>query len=207
MIVPNYLLVQWIEPKKNLIPQYNAVTGSIVGEVGSEEVDYAEVHQYARAKGGPALRKMTFHERGRMLKALALHLNDIKKKYYPISYWTGATKSDSWVDIDGGIGTLFAYASLRRKFPNQPYYIDGDTVALSKEGTFIGQHIMVPKKGVAVHINAFNFPIWGMLEKIAVNLLAGVPAVVKPSEITSFLTQAMVRVSSILEYCQKVPCN
>jgi len=193
MTVPNYLLGEWVKPKKNLIPQYNAITGELVGKVGSAEIDYAEVHQYGRAVGGPALRKMTFHERGRMLKALALHLNGIRKKYYPISYWTGATKSDSWVDIDGGIGTLFAYASLRRKFPNQTYFIDGDTVPLSKEGTFIGQHIMVPKKGVAVHINAFNFPIWGMLEKISVNLLAGVPAVVKPSEITSFLTQAMVK--------------
>jgi oxepin-CoA hydrolase/3-oxo-5,6-dehydrosuberyl-CoA semialdehyde dehydrogenase len=128
-----------------------------------------------------------------MLKKLALFLQKKRKQYYPISYLSGATKTDSWIDIDGGIGTLFAYASLRKKFPNQPYFVDGEMVGLSKEGTFVGHHIMVPKAGVAVHINAFNFPIWGMLEKLAVNLLAGMPAIVKPAEQTSYLTQAMVQ--------------
>ena len=193
MRIPNYVLGEWKDPSVNLIPQFNAVTGELVGEVGSEGLDFAEVHAYGRKVGGPALRKMTFQERGRMIKALALHLHSIRKKYYPVSFWTGATKSDSWVDIDGGIGTLFAYASLRKKFSNQSYFVDGETVGLSKGGTFVGQHIMVPKEGVAIHINAFNFPIWGMLEKISVNLLAGVPAVVKASEVTSFLTQAMVK--------------
>lgn len=193
MKIPNYVLGHWKMPEKNLIPQFNAVTGELVGEVGSENIDFASVHEYGRSKGSQALRKMTFHERGRMLKALALHLNGLKKSYYPLSYYTGATKSDSWVDIDGGIGTLFSYASLRKKFPNETYYIDGDTVGLSKGGTFVGQHIMVPKQGVAIHINAFNFPIWGMLEKISVNLLAGMASVVKASEVTSFLTQAMVK--------------
>jgi oxepin-CoA hydrolase/3-oxo-5,6-dehydrosuberyl-CoA semialdehyde dehydrogenase len=136
---------------------------------------------------------MTFQERGRMLKALALFLMERKAKYYEVSAWTGATKVDSWIDIEGGIGNLFANASLRRQFPDLPYYVDGVAAPLSKNGTFIGHHIMVPKEGVAVHINAFNFPIWGMLEKIAVNLMAGVPAVVKPSEFTSFLTEVMVR--------------
>ena len=136
---------------------------------------------------------MTFQERGLMLKKLALFLLDRKEKYYEVSYWTGATKVDSWIDIEGGIGNLFANASLRRKFGDQPFAIDGDMVALSKGGTFIGHHILVPKHGVAVHINAFNFPIWGMLEKIAVNLLAGVPAVVKPASITCYLTEVMVR--------------
>lgn len=116
-----------------------------------------------------------------------------KSLYYPISYMTGATKNDSWVDIDGGIGTLFAYASLRKKFPNQKFYVDGDPVSLSKSNTFIGHHIMVPKEGVAIHINAFNFPIWGMLEKISVNLLAGVPAIIKPATVTSFLTEAVFK--------------
>lgn len=128
-----------------------------------------------------------------MLKALALHLLTLKKKYYEVSAWTGATKVDSWIDIEGGIGNLFANASLRRQFPDLPYYVDGSAAPLSKEGTFIGHHIMVPKQGIAVHINAFNFPIWGMLEKIAVNLMAGVPTVVKPSEYTCFLTEVMVR--------------
>jgi oxepin-CoA hydrolase/3-oxo-5,6-dehydrosuberyl-CoA semialdehyde dehydrogenase len=128
-----------------------------------------------------------------MLKSLALHLFGIKDKYYPVSYLTGATKVDSWIDIEGGIGNLFANASLRRKFQDQPYFVEGETVGLSKEGTFVGHHILVPKEGVAIHINAFNFPIWGMLEKIAVNLMAGVPAIVKPATITSFLTEAMVK--------------
>jgi oxepin-CoA hydrolase/3-oxo-5,6-dehydrosuberyl-CoA semialdehyde dehydrogenase len=143
--------------------------------------------------GGNPLRKMTFQERGRMLKALAMHLLERKERYYAVSAMTGATRIDSWIDIEGGIGNLFANASLRRQFPDLPYYVDGVAAPLSKNGTFIGHHIMLPKQGVAVHINAFNFPIWGMLEKIAVNLLAGVPAVVKPSEYTSFLTEVVVR--------------
>lgn len=193
MNLHNYILGEWMPHDGEGLPQYNAVTGELIATCSSEGLDFAAIMDYGRRVGGPALRKMTFPERGRMLKALALHLTDIKKKYYDISYWTGATKADSWVDIDGGIGTLFAYASLRRKFPDSPFYVDGEAARLSKEGTFIGQHIMVPKQGVAIHINAFNFPIWGMLEKISVNLLAGVPAVVKPSELTSFLTEAMVR--------------
>jgi oxepin-CoA hydrolase/3-oxo-5,6-dehydrosuberyl-CoA semialdehyde dehydrogenase len=193
MIIPNYISGQWTDHSDDGLPQYNAVTGELIGTANAKPVDYAAMMDYARQTGGPALAKMTFHERGRMLKALALHLHGIRKKYYPLSYQTGATKADSWVDIDGGIGTLFAYASLRKRFPNESYYIDGETVGLSKGGTFVGHHIMVPKPGVAVHINAFNFPIWGMLEKVSVNLLAGVPAIVKASELTSFLTQAMVQ--------------
>ncbi len=189
----NYAMGRWVPYDDQSIPQYHAITGKLVATVGSRGVDFGAMADYARRTGGPALRKMSFQSRGRMLKALALHLTAIKDKYYPISYWTGATKADSWVDIDGGIGTLFAYASLRRKFPDEPYFVDGEAAKLSKEGTFIGHHIMVPKQGVAIHINAFNFPIWGMLEKISVNLLAGMPAIVKSSEITSFLTEAMVR--------------
>ena len=136
---------------------------------------------------------MTFQERGRMLKALAFHLLEKKKNYYTVSAWSGATKVDSWIDIEGGIGNLFANASLRRQFPDLPYNVDGVAAPLSKEGSFIGHHIQVPKRGVAIHINAFNFPIWGMLEKIAVNLMAGVPAIVKPSEYTCYLTEVMVR--------------
>jgi len=193
MNLHNYILGNWTPHEGEGLPQYNAVTGELIATCSSEGLDFEAIMDYGRRVGGPALRKMTFPERGLMLKALALHLTDIKKKYYDISYWTGATKADSWVDIDGGIGTLFAYASLRRQFPDSPFYVDGEAARLSKEGTFIGHHIMVPKQGVAIHINAFNFPIWGMLEKISVNLLAGVPAVVKPSELTSFLTEAMVR--------------
>ncbi len=188
----NYVLGQWIDGQGVETPLFNALTGAQIGEASSAGLDFADVLTYARQKGY-ALRKMTFQERGRMLKALALFLMERKAKYYEISALTGATKVDSWIDIEGGIGNLFANASLRRQFPDLPYYVDGVAAPLSKNGTFIGHHIMVPKEGVAVHINAFNFPIWGMLEKIAVNLMAGVPAVVKPSEYTCFLTEVMVR--------------
>ena len=190
--IPNYILGKWVEHEGAGIPQYNAITGEQISTVGSEGLDYSAMADYARRVGNPALRKMTFQERGQMIKALAMYLFELRKKYYPLSSLTGATKTDSWIDIDGGIGTLFAYASLRKKFPNQPFYIDGELAPLSKEGTFAGHHIMVPKRGVAIHINAFNFPIWGMLEKISVNLLAGMPAIVKPAEQTSYLTQLMV---------------
>jgi oxepin-CoA hydrolase/3-oxo-5,6-dehydrosuberyl-CoA semialdehyde dehydrogenase len=190
---PNFILGKWIKPKKEDLLQINAVNSEIISTCSSKEVDFKAVLKYGRETGGPSLRKMTFNERGRMIKSLALYLHGIRKKYYPISYMSGATKVDSWIDIDGGIGNLFAYASLRKKFPNETFYTEGEAAGLSKGGTFIGHHVMVPKQGVAVHINAFNFPIWGMLEKIAVNLLAGMPAVVKPSEVTSFLTYEMVK--------------
>ena len=188
----NYVLGQWIDGQGVETPLFHAITGQELGSVSSAGIDFAEVLAYGR-KNGHALRKMTFQERGRMLKALALYLMERKEKYYQVSAQTGATKIDSWIDIEGGIGNLFANASLRKQFPDLPYYVDGSAAPLSKNGSFIGHHIMVPKEGVAVHINAFNFPIWGMLEKIAVNLMAGVPAVVKPSEYTSFLTEVMVR--------------
>lgn len=189
----NYVLGKWVDGDGIETNLYNAITGDVIGGASSAGLDYAEILEYGRRTGGSALRKMTFQERGRMLKALALHLLTKKEKYYQVSAWTGATKVDSWIDIEGGIGNLFANASLRRQFPDLPYYVDGVAAPLSKNGSFIGHHIMVPKQGVAVHINAFNFPIWGMLEKIAVNLMAGVPAVVKPSEYTCFLTEVMVR--------------
>ncbi|MFN4254306.1 MAG: phenylacetic acid degradation bifunctional protein PaaZ [Saprospiraceae bacterium] len=189
----NYALGQWLPGLGDGIPQFHAITGELLHTASSDGLDYAAMFDFARKTGGSALRKMTFHERGRMLKALAFYLLERKEKYYAVSFQTGATRADSWVDIEGGIGNLFAYSSLRRKFPDEPYHVDGEFARLSKENTFIGHHIMVPKRGVAVHINAFNFPIWGMLEKIAVNLLAGVPAIVKASEQTSFLTEIMVR--------------
>ena len=192
MKLKNYAEGHWQEHKGEGIAQYHAVTGAFISTASSEGLDYEAMADYARRVGGKSLREMTFYERGYMLKKLALYLNEIKKKYYAISYQTGATKSDSWIDIDGGIGTLFTYASLRRQMGNQRFYVEGDTAKISTNGTFVGQHIMSPKQGVVVHINAFNFPIWGMLEKLSANLLAGVPAIVKPSEMTSFLTQAMV---------------
>jgi oxepin-CoA hydrolase/3-oxo-5,6-dehydrosuberyl-CoA semialdehyde dehydrogenase len=193
MNLHNFILGQWMPHEGAGIPQLDAVTGQLICTSGSEGIDFSVVADYGRTMGGPQLGKMSFQERGRMLKALALYLNALKEKYYPLSYRTGATRADSWIDIDGGIGTLFAYASLRRKLPDTPWYVDGEHAGLSREGTFIGQHLMMPKRGVAIHINAFNFPIWGMLEKLSVNLLAGMPAIVKPSEMTSFLTEAVVR--------------
>ena len=190
--IKSYICGEWKNGEGVETEVFNAITGEQIGGVSSKGFDFAEILNYGRTVGGKKLRKMTFHERGNMLKALALYLLQNKKRYYEVSAWTGATKGDSWVDIEGGIGNLFANASLRRQFPNLPYYIDGEPAMLSKNGTFIGHHIMVPKEGVAVHINAFNFPVWGMLEKIAVNLIAGVPAVVKPSSVTSYLTQVVV---------------
>lgn len=189
----SYILGKWTDGEGVETRLYNAITGEQFGETSSAGFDYAAILDYGRRTGGAKLRKMTFQERGRMLKALALHLMTLKAKYYQVSALSGATKVDSWIDIEGGIGNVFANASLRRQFPDLPYYVDGAMAPLSKNGTFIGHHIMTPKQGVAIHINAFNFPIWGMLEKIAVNLMAGVPAVVKPSEYTCYLTEVMVR--------------
>ena len=189
----NYILGDWMNGDGVETQLFHAVTNAELGSVSSAGIDYEQVLDYGRRTGGRALRKMTFQERGRMLKALALFLMERKERYYEVSSWTGATKVDSWIDIEGGIGNLFANASLRKQFPDLPYYVDGTAAPLSKNGTFIGHHIMVPKEGVAVHINAFNFPVWGMLEKIAVNLMAGVPALVKPSEYTCYLTEVVVR--------------
>jgi oxepin-CoA hydrolase/3-oxo-5,6-dehydrosuberyl-CoA semialdehyde dehydrogenase len=193
MQLKNYALGQWTAGTEQGQPLYNAITGEEIATASSKGLDFAEMMNYARKRGGPALRKMTFQERGRMLKALALHLQEKKEQFYKLSWATGATRNDSWVDIEGGIGNLFSYASLRRQFPDETFCYDGDVAKLSKGGTFIGHHICVPKEGVAIHINAFNFPVWGMLEKIAVNLLAGVPAIVKPATVTSFLTEAVVK--------------
>ena len=192
MEVKNYILGEWIAGKGIEIEHQNAITGEIISSCSSADLDYEAILNYGRKIGSSALRKMTFQQRGEMIKSLALHLHKKKEIFYELSKATGATRIDSWIDIEGGIGNLFANASLRRQFPDLPYHVDGQAAPLSKNGTFIGHHIMVPKKGVAVHINAFNFPIWGMLEKIAVNMMAGVASVVKPSEYTSYLTALMV---------------
>ncbi len=193
MKLGNYIAGNWIEGDGAGQELYNAVNGEVVAYATTKGLDFASILDYGRKMGSPALRKMTFQQRGLMLKALALHLLEKKEKFYSISYKTGATRADSWVDIEGGIGNLFSNASLRRKLPNEIFALDGENIGLSKGGTFAAQHILLPKEGVAIHINAFNFPVWGMLEKIAVNLLAGVAAVVKPASITSYLTEAVVR--------------
>ncbi|MBK6496742.1 MAG: phenylacetic acid degradation bifunctional protein PaaZ [Saprospiraceae bacterium] len=193
MKLQNFALGRWIDGSGEGQPLYDASTGDLVATATSNGLDFGEMLEYGRKTGNKNLRKMTFQERGRMLKALAMFLLERKEKYYQISYKTGATKVDSWIDIEGGIGNLFANASLRRKLPDLPYYSEGDAIGLSKGGSFIGHHILVPKEGVAVHINAFNFPVWGMLEKCAVNWLAGMPAIVKPATLTSYLTEVVVR--------------
>lgn len=189
----NYACGQWVAGADKGQELFNAITGDVVATTSSKGLDFSKMCEYARTVGGPKLRKMTFQERGLMLKALAIHLQNKKEDFYKVSWATGATRADSWVDIEGGIGNLFTYASLRRQFPNETYCFDGDVVKLSVNNTFIGHHICVPKEGVAIHINAFNFPVWGMLEKVAVNWLAGMPAIVKPATVTSFLTEAVVK--------------
>ena len=187
----NYSEGKWVNGSTEGEALHNAITGDTIYTASSAGLDFDAMMQYARKTGGTALRKLTFQERGRMLKALAIYLLERKETFYAISAFTGATRADSWVDIEGGIGNLFTYASLRRQFPDERFYVDGDVAKLSKNNTFSGQHIMVPREGVAIHINAFNFPVWGMLEKIAVNLLAGVPAIVKPATLTSYLTESV----------------
>lgn len=193
MKLGNYITGKWVTGDGEGQALYNAVTGVMIGSASTQGLDFKSITEYARTVGNPNLRKLTFHERGRMLRALALHLRNHLEKFYQVSYQTGATKADSWIDIEGGIGNLFANASLRRKFPDEIFCVDGETHNLSKQNSFIGTHILVPKEGVAIHINAFNFPVWGMLEKCAVNWLAGVPAIVKPATVTAFLAETVVK--------------
>ncbi len=188
----NFIGGKWVNSSGREQILYHAVTGEPIATACTTGLDFREMLAYGRKTGNPALRKLSFHERGRMLRALALYLTERKEKYYRLSYATGATRADSWIDIEGGFGNLFGYASLRRKLPDLPYTYDGEGHPLSKSGSFMGHHLLVPKEGVAVHINAYNFPVWGMLEKCAVNWLAGVPAIVKPATVTSFLTGAVV---------------
>lgn len=194
MNLQNFVENHWNEIKGEQKSLYNSINGELVAKVGSDEINYKAALEFGRQKGSKALRELSFHERGRMLKNLALHLLSKKEKFYKISAATGATKMDSWIDIEGGIGNLFTYASKgRRELPDLPYFVDGKLEKLSKEGTFVGHHICVPKEGIALHINAFNFPVWGMLEKIAVNLLAGMAAIVKPARNTSYLTESVFK--------------
>ena len=174
---------------------YHAVTGVPVAKISSEGLDFQSMLEYGKRTGGAALQKMTFHERARMLKAIAKHLNEHKKELYKLSSFSGATKRDSWTDIDGGIGTFFVFSSKgRRELPDETFLMDGNLEMTSRSGSFVGHHICVPLEGVAVHINAFNFPCWGMLEKLGPTFLAGMPAIVKPASVTSYITEAMVRI-------------
>lgn len=194
MNIQSFVANQWISGTETGVPLVNAVTSEIIGHAGSAGIDFADVVEFGRSVGGPALRKLTIHERANQLKALAKYLLANKEELYRVSAWTGATRADSWVDIEGGIGTVFSFSSIaRREFPNQPFHVEGEAERLSAKGTFSGRHILTPKPGVAVHINAYNFPCWGMLEKIAPSLIAGMPVIVKPATVTCYLTEAMVR--------------
>ncbi len=184
----------WTRGAKEGVALLDAATGAPVALIDSSGIDFAAALAYGREKAGPALRRMSFHERAAMLKALAQALMERKEEFYALSTATGATRSDSWIDIEGGIGTLFSYSSKgRRELPNTRVLVDGGVEALSRDDTFSAQHILTPLQGVAVHINAFNFPCWGMLEKLAPTLLAGMPAIVKPASQTAYLTELMVR--------------
>ena len=193
MPVESYVGGRWLGPAGQRTELLNAATAEPVAVIGTDPIDMIPVLDHARSVGGPALREMPFHERALALKALAAHLNGKREHFYAISAWTGATKRDSFVDIDGGIGVLFTYASKgRRELPNSTVLVDGPVERLGKTGQFVGQHIYTPRRGVALQINAFNFPVWGMLEKLAPAFLAGVPTVVKPASQASYLAEVVV---------------
>ncbi|HEU4740758.1 MAG TPA: phenylacetic acid degradation bifunctional protein PaaZ [Meiothermus sp.] len=194
MKLASYAYGQWVTGSDTGTEVRDAVYGEPIAYVSSAGLDFAGMVRYAREVGGPNLRRHTFHERAAMLRALALYLTERKEQFYQLSHKTGATRRDNFIDIDGGIGTFFSYSSLtRRELPNEKFLVEDDVQMLSKAGSFLGRHILVPKEGVAVHINAFNFPVWGMLEKLAPNLIAGVPAIVKPATQTAYLTEAVFR--------------
>ncbi len=184
----------WAEPKGALSDIVSAIDGEPVAQMGSTS-GFAEMLRHARDVGGPALRAMTFHQRAKILKTLAEAIIAKKEQLYDLSYQTGATRSDAWIDIEGGAGTLFAYSSKgRRELPNDTILIDGAVEQLSKRGTFVGQHVFTPLQGAAIHINAFNFPVWGMLEKLGPTLVAGVPAIVKPATASAYVAEAAFRI-------------
>jgi len=190
----SYVYGRWVPGTQDGTKLLDASTGVPVATIDSTGVDFASSLSYGREKAGPALRRMSFHERAAMLKALGQALMERKEEFYALSSATGATKTDSWIDIDGGIGTLLSYASKgRRELPNTRVLVDGEVEPLSRDGTFAARHILSPLQGVAIHINAFNFPVWGMLEKLAPTLLAGMPAIVKPASQTAYLTELVVR--------------
>jgi oxepin-CoA hydrolase/3-oxo-5,6-dehydrosuberyl-CoA semialdehyde dehydrogenase len=190
----NYERDRWVAGD-GAVELVSAIDGAPVAVTGSGGLDFGAMLRHAREVGGPALGKLTFHDRARMIKALGLAVMARKEELYELSYQTGATRKDGWIDIEGGAGTLFSFSSKgRRELPDAHVLLDGQLEGLSKQGTFVGQHIYTSLQGAAVHINAFNFPVWGMLEKLAPTLLAGVPAIVKPASATSYLTEAAFKI-------------
>lgn len=194
MKVESYAAGQWCAGDGRASSLVNAITDEAIGEVNSLTSGFDDILAYGRNVAGPELRKLTIHERAERIKAVAKYLLERKDEYYRISYMTGATKADSWVDIEGGIGTMFSYSGIaRRELNNDTFIVEGPAEQLSAGGSFMGRHILTSKEGVSAHINAFNFPVWGMLEKIAPSLIAGVPVVVKPATVTCYLTQVVVK--------------
>jgi oxepin-CoA hydrolase/3-oxo-5,6-dehydrosuberyl-CoA semialdehyde dehydrogenase len=190
----SYLCGHWQTGAGEGAPLLDAATGAPVALIGSEGLEFAAALDWGRERGGPALCAMTIHQRALMLKALGLRLMELKEEFYAESLHTGATRADGWIDIEGGIGTLLTLASkARRELPNTRVLTEGAVEPLSRDGSFAGQHILTPLTGIAIHINAFNFPVWGMLEKIAPALIAGVPCLVKPASQTAYLTERVVR--------------
>ena len=189
----SHVLGDWHTPTAEGRPLFDAVTGEEVARISSDGLDFGAALDFGRTTGGPALRELTFHQRAALLKALAGHLREHREELYAVSARTGATLGDSKFDVDGGIGVLLAYASkAKRELPNATVHVDGDVEPLGRGGTFLGQHIATPLHGVAVQVNAFNFPVWGPLEKLAPAFLAGVPSLVKPASPTAFLTAKLV---------------
>ena len=194
MTVESYVGGRWTGLGPTTTDLLDASTGEPVATVGTDVIDMVPVVDHARSVGGPALRELTFHERALILKGLALHLQERREDLYPISTWTGATRRDSLVDVDGGIGVLFSYSGKgRRELPNSRVLVDGPAERLGRGGQFVGQHVHTSRRGLALQVNAFNFPVWGMLEKLAPAFLAGVPTVVKPATQTAYLTAAVVQ--------------
>tara|TARA_R110002110_G_scaffold211304_1_gene424000 strand:- start:21193 stop:23223 length:2031 start_codon:yes stop_codon:yes gene_type:complete len=193
--VKSFAAGNWVLPDATARPIENAITGEVMARAGNSSLDVLGMLDYARNVGGPALRATTFHDRARMIKALAVELKKNRQALYDLSFATGATQNDHMIDIDGGIGTMFVFASKgRREMPDAQIYLDGEVEQLSRNGTFLGQHVCTSLQGAAVHINAFNFPVWGMLEKLAPTLLAGVPSIVKPATATSYVTELAVKI-------------
>jgi oxepin-CoA hydrolase / 3-oxo-5,6-dehydrosuberyl-CoA semialdehyde dehydrogenase len=193
MVLRSYVYGGWHTAQGEGLVLRDATTGAEVASASSAGIDFARVLEHARGVGGPAIRKLGFHGRAAVLKALAKTLMERKEELYALSFATGATRRDSWIDIEGGIGTLFSYASKgARELPDGELVLDGATEVLAKNGEFIGQHIYVPLEGAAVHVNAFNFPCWGLLEKLAPTFLAGVPAITKPATATAYLAARLV---------------
>lgn len=193
MKTKSYVYGTWHEASDDGRQVYSPLTGELLTSTSSSGVDFAKVLTYGREQGA-ALRAMSIHDRANALKELGKYLLANKESLYALSAETGATRVDGSIDIEGGVGTLFSYSSIaRREFANETFIVEGPPERLSKTGSFVGQHILLPKKGVSVHINAFNFPCWGMLEKISPSLIAGVPTVVKPATDSAYLTESMVR--------------